>query len=354
VGFKLSIILAAALASSAFAQEPTPTPAAMDMGGSVMGEGPHLTMRGFSNVDLGIHEEGKPTTFALGQFDLLITSPLSDDITLLAETAVEFEEDEQGLDVERVQIKWAPSALFSVSAGRMHTPLGYWNQTFHHGTWFQTTERRPEMYLFEDDGGILPIHGVGIELAGTWHTSGLDFKYNASVLNGRGPDPEHVVHVQDASNNKAFSLWLAVAPASGLEIGGSGYFDRIPPDGVARTDTLREQIFTAYGAYVHSGIELIVEGSHMDHDPPDGAKLGTTAFYGQASWKHGRCRPYYRFDLVDVADGDTYLPAKDLRIHTAGLRVDASAWVALKAEYHLLRRHEEDTHAARLQAAFTF
>jgi hypothetical protein len=321
-----------------------------------MVDAPHLTMHGFSNVDFAIHEEGQPSTFALGQFDLVITSPLSDDINFLSEMAVEFEQHETSLDVERVQIRWAPSALFSLSAGRMHTPFGYWNQTFHHGTWFQTTERRPEMYLFEDDGGVLPIHGVGIEAAGTWHTRSVDLKYNGSLLNGRGATSDQVVHVQDASNHKAVSLWLAVAPAGtpGLEIGGSGYFDQIPPDGTLRTDDLREQIFTAYAAYVHSGVELIAEGSQIGHKQANGTTFDTKALYAQASIKRGRCRPYYRFDLVDVADGDPYLPAKDVRIHTVGLRVDASNWIALKGEYHLLREHGEDIHAARFQAAFTF
>src|SRR4051812_47864181 len=59
---------------------PSPTPVA-DMPGHVMADSPHLTMRGFSNIDYAIHEEGEPQTFALGQFDLLITSPLSDSIT---------------------------------------------------------------------------------------------------------------------------------------------------------------------------------------------------------------------------------------------------------------------------------
>jgi hypothetical protein len=49
----------------------------------------------------------------------------------------------------------------------MHTPLGYWNQYYHHGAWFQATATRPEMYLFEDDGGILPVHEIGIEASGT-------------------------------------------------------------------------------------------------------------------------------------------------------------------------------------------
>jgi hypothetical protein len=346
--------LLAAAGSLALAQTPAPTPET-DMSGHAMGDAPHLTLRAFSNIDFAVHEEAEPTTFALGQVDLFFASALSPDISVLAEIAVEFEEHETGLDVERIQFKWSPSSLFSLAAGRMHTPLGYWNQTFHHGTWFQTTERRPSMYLFEDDGGILPIHGVGLEAAGVWHAPAVDLKYNLSLVNGRGASSEDVVHVQDATDAKAVNVWLALAPTElpGFEVGGSGYFDSIPPDGTVRTASMREHIVTGYVAYQHSGVELLAEGSRIQHRL-DANDFRTSAAYVQASWQHGRYRPYYRFDLVDVAADDPYLPHVDDRIHTLGLRVDASAWVALKGEYHLLRRAGETTHAARAQVAFTF
>src|SRR4029079_19473823 len=124
--------LTASLGLCAFAETPEPTPEAAPV--HRVADAPHLELRGFSNVDLAFHEEGQPTTFALGQFDLLISSALSDDISLLAELPVEIAEDEQWLDAQRVQVNWSPSTYFTLAAGRMHTPLGYWNQTFHHGT----------------------------------------------------------------------------------------------------------------------------------------------------------------------------------------------------------------------------
>lgn len=58
---------------------------------------------------------------------------------------------------------------------------------------------------------------------------------------------------------------------------------------------------------------------------------------------------------MDVADGDPFLPAKEVSLHTLGLRVDALAWAALKGEYRLTRpAGAEDVHSARLQVAFTF
>jgi hypothetical protein len=242
----------------------------------------------------------------------------------------------------------------------MHTPLGYWNQTFHHGAWFQTTAARPEMYLFEDEGGILPVHEIGVQAAGTFHLSAADVKYIAGVVNGRGRIPDEVTNVQDRNDGKAFNALLAAAPNAlhGLEVGATTYLDTIPgdPETPGREGEIRERIFGGYLAYLRSDLELLAEATHVSHrDERTGGEFGTWGLYAQGSWKLGRWRPYYRFDKVDVADGDPFLAPKDLSRHTVGLRFDPMPWVGLKGEYWLTRfRSIEDVHSGRLQAAFTF
>ena len=344
-------LLAALLAPSAFAQAP-PAPEAA----AAEPAGPRLTLRGFSNVDFAANEEGLPDTFALGQFDMFMTSALSSDLSVLAEVVFEFGEDNADvLDVERVQLKWAPSDLFSLTAGRMHTPLGYWNQTYHHGAWFQTTAGRPEMYLFEDDGGILPVHMVGLQASGTWHTSPAEWKYSVSLVNGRGRIPDEIPNAQDATDGKAVSLWAGVAPAAiaGLELGASGYLDTLPPDGEVRHEDVRERILGGYLVYQHSGVEILAEVSRIRHEWLD-QEYETWGYYAQGGVKLGHWTPYYRFDRVDVAEGDPFLSPLDVTVHTVGLRVDVQAWAALKAEYHHRRENAESVDSARFQAAFTF
>lgn len=56
--------------------------------------------------------------------------------------------------------------LRNIGVGKYHTALGYWNHTYHHGTWLQSSILRPEIYLFEFQGGILPDHSVGVEVFG--------------------------------------------------------------------------------------------------------------------------------------------------------------------------------------------
>jgi hypothetical protein len=318
--------------------------------------GPRLTLRAFSNIDYALHEEGLPDTFALGQFDTFMTSALSDDVSVLAEVVFEFGEDNTAvLDVERVQLKWTPSDLFSLTAGRMHTPLGYWNQTYHHGAWFQTTASRPEMYLFEDDGGILPVHMVGLQASGTWHTGAAELKYSLAVVNGRGRIPDDIPNAQDANGSKAVSLWAGVAPSAvpGLEFGASGYLDTLPPDGVARQEDLRERILGGYLVYQRHRVEVLAEVSRILHEG-QGQEYETWGYYAQGGLRAGRWMPYYRFDRVDVAEDDPFLAPLDVTLHTVGVRVEVQAWAALKAEYHHRRESGESIDSARFQAAFTF
>ena len=64
------------------AQEPTPTADELSVGS------PRLVIRGFTDINFLAHVEGRPTTFALGQFDLFMTSALSDNLSVLSEVVV--------------------------------------------------------------------------------------------------------------------------------------------------------------------------------------------------------------------------------------------------------------------------
>jgi hypothetical protein len=179
-------------------------------------------------------------------------------------------------------------------------------------------------------------------------------------VNGRGRIPDEVTNIQDRNDGKAVNALVALAPVAvkGLEFGAAAWLDHIPgnPDVPGREGEIREHIFGGYATLLRSDVELLAEVAHVQHrDEMTGGEFGTLGLYVQGSWKIGRWRPYYRFDKVDVADGDPFFAPKDVSTHTFGLRYDPMPWVALKSEYHFSRpRGEEDIHSVRFQAAFTF
>jgi hypothetical protein len=241
----------------------------------------------------------------------------------------------------------------------MHTPIGYWNHAYHHGTWLQTTIIRPEIFRY--DQAYVPIHSFGIELFGVKSFNSYDAEYALDILNGRGKTPTEVVRVQDYNNSKAVNLHLNLKPhfIEGLQLGASLYLDTIPPDPliVTRTGSIYERIVGGQAVYYHANVELLGELLSIYHDDDTSKKVyQTTGFYLQGGYKIGRFTPYYRFDFMNFTDGEPYFTVTDdLTKHTAGLRWDIATWNALKFEYCFTnRRHSNDVQAIAINSSFTF
>src|ERR1700730_2579879 len=131
-----------------------------------------IQWRGFGEVDYKVLNQRKPElgtygfvpgsqgNFYTGDFDLLLTSRITDKASVLAEI-VFGEEDAQkfGVDLERVLLKYDYNDHLKMSFGRYHTGIGYYN--FNSGSWLQTTADRPLIMEFSNDGGLLPTQAVG-------------------------------------------------------------------------------------------------------------------------------------------------------------------------------------------------
>src|SRR6202521_188685 len=115
-----------------------------------------IQWRGFGEVDYKVLNQRTPElgtygfvpgshgNFYTGDFDLLLTSRLTDKASVLAEI-VFGEEDAQkfGVDLERVLLKYDYNDHLKLSFGRYHTGIGYYNTAFHSGSWLQITADRP-------------------------------------------------------------------------------------------------------------------------------------------------------------------------------------------------------------------
>jgi len=121
--------------------------------------------------------------------NLLITSKISDRLSMLTEAVVEADSatNQFGIELERMLLNYDDSDYFKVGFGRYHTAIGYYNTAHHHSSWMQTAVDRPFLFSFEDRGGILPIHNVGITTTGRIPSGPLGLHYVAEVGNGRAP-----------------------------------------------------------------------------------------------------------------------------------------------------------------------
>ena len=376
-------LLAAAAAADDSAVRVRPDPqaqAAHEEHGAIEGmpsDSPDLQVRLFG--DLGFHlgdQAGETRSFSLGQLDGFFASRLSDTLSALSEVAFRSagagaqqvgrvgDSNTFSLSLERLLLQYSSSDYLRIAAGRYHTAIGYYNTAYHHGTWFQTATGRPFLFSFERDGGPLPSHNVGVTVSGRIPSGRLGLRYVLEVGNGRAYHvTEAVQNAVDADNDKAVNLALLARPgwASGLQLGGSFYFDRLSPPDTAR---LSQQIAAFYAVYHGGGLELLNELVLIRHSPlGTSQRFDTTGFYVQASRDIGRLRPYVRYQSFDAAAGDPILGQVGRRRGPSlGVRFDPSEFVALKLQYDRTSsrtRRASDTvddvvNGLMAQAAFTF
>lgn len=63
-------------------------------------------------------------------------------LRVLAEVDIAREVD---AEIERLQAGWLLGSETTAWIGRFHTPLGYWNTRYHHGSYLQTAATRPDI-----------------------------------------------------------------------------------------------------------------------------------------------------------------------------------------------------------------
>lgn len=330
-------------------------------GGGVLGI-PGMQIRGFGDVTFRTSDiKGQTSTFALSQLNLFVTSRLTDKMNVLSEIGIEMQQDNSiGLDLERVLLQYAVSDYFNLNVGRYHTAIGYYNTAFHHGTWFQTAIGRPFLFTFEDAGGILPIHNVGISVNGRVPSGKLGLSYVAELGNGRTSRNRQLRPVQntvDENNGKAFNFGLISRPrwVPGLQMGFSVYRDRLTPERLPKID---QTIWAAHVVYQTPSFEFLNEAAVVRHTPVNtNQTINLPGFYTQISQRlFNKVRPYFRYEYLNV-------PARDLIYGdigrrngpTLGVRYELGEFTAFKLQYARSARHGQDpSNTLRMQMAFTF
>jgi hypothetical protein len=332
------------------------------------GGGPALKIRGFFDFNFGLGTDANAlifplpqtsrSTFQAGELDLFLSSKLSQHWSFVSEIILGSDiTNTWGLDIERYQLTYRPSPYFEISGGRYHTAIGYYNTAFHHGNWFATATGRPFMYFFEDSGGLLPVHGVGLTTTGLVPGTGsLGLHWIAEVANGRSSDPA-AAPVQNFSSDRTskalnFATYVKPAWAPGLQVGGSFMENRLYPFG----NRVNQHVSSAYAVYNNVGWEIMVESVLLTNQLQGGREYRTPLSYGQVSHKFGIYRPYFRYQYVRSPEGDP------VNVYTGrymgpsvGIRADVSDYAAIKLQYNRLNQAGLPAANGLLsQIAFTF
>ena len=292
---------------------------------------------------------GTEDGFSAAKLDLFATTTV-DRWLFLAETMFEAgDENSFALDVERVEIGYLYRNWLRVLVGRFHSAIGYYNDAFHHGTYFMVPAERPTMVEFEDGGGLIPAHNVGIHVDGRFAIGDDHVHYDVELANGRAADPLEIQNNHDTNRPKSVNLRLRYEPAGsldGLVVGANLYFDGIP-GGPPPTDTgevtavghgrLHEWIVGAHAAYFEHDLHFVTEAVMVQHTELEtGARVRTYAAFGEVGRAFDKVTPYARYEWTRFPrEGDTfYAKTADDSYQTASLGVKhaTSDNIALKAQ----------------------
>jgi hypothetical protein len=325
-----------------------------------------LQFRGFSDVGFSDSDtKGAHSTFATGAFNLFMTSRLSDKFGVLAELIFEFDPTNTiHTDLERMELHYTANDYFNLTAGRFHSSIGYYNTAYHHASWLYNTVNRPFLFAFEDQGGILPTHNVGLSATGMIPSGPLGLHYIAEMGNGRTSHSvsdavaEQVQVAQDENSRKSWNFGAFSRPSAvqGLQTGFSVYGDRLYPTALPK---IGQTIWDAYLSYHPSGFEFTGEALMLRH-----ALLGSDRVYHipgfyaiLAKNVGGGVRPYFSYEYLNVPRNEPLFGTSIGLRHgpSTGVRWDFSDFAALKVEYYrLMRRGIADVNGIRSQLTFTF
>ncbi|WP_426061825.1 hypothetical protein [Hymenobacter sp. B1770] len=300
-----------------------------------------IQIRGFVDA-LTYYQNGK-VNFGLGEQDLFITSEITERLSFLGETVFKFSlasPTNFDISVERIILKYNYAGNHSVLLGKHHTPVNYWNDTYHHGRVFFPTIDRPLLFA----KGIIPLHTTGASLQGQ-NLGGIRFGYDAMVGNGIGSGD-----VADNNPVKSVTLAVHIKPTDGMRLGASLYHDAISKGStmhhhagggvmpVALT-RINQDIVTGSISYNDSisskKFELLAESSMVSSQSDSLGMQRAVASYVYAGLRlTEKFIPYVRFDDIRfTSNREVYFVSTNTQSIVAGLRYELSYLAVLKLEY---------------------
>ncbi len=332
-----------------------------------------IRWRGFGEVNYKVLDQRQPElgtlgfvpgsagNFYTGDFDLFLTSKITDKASILAEIVIG-EGDAQHFDVElaRALLKYDYNDHLRLSAGRYHTGISFYNTAFHSGRWLQTTVDRPLVVEFANDGGLLPTQAVGLSVTGEIPSGKLGLNYIAEYGSSDTIRPDSDggdTFDENNGNHVIFGFFLRPEAIPGLQLGASFYHDRISDFLNGPSVRLGQTIVNGHVVYVGHGLELLNEAFLIRNTfEQGGPTYNMPAFYTQFSKRFGKVRPFFRYQYANTNPNSSYHDDILLRHGPSfGARYDFNENIAFKTQLdHTIRKGKQDLNGLQMQLSFAF
>lgn len=187
---------------------------------------PKTEFRGFGHIEYSLDfvNPNKPDSyFILGEHDLFVQSKITKRFSYLGEFIVKYNGASATKflpSIERTLVKYAYLNNHSVIFGKIHTPLNYWNDSYHHGRVFYPVISRPSMF-----SAFVPIHTIGVQAQGQ-NIGKWNFGYDVVIGNGIASSD-----IFDSNSSPGFAAAIHIKPVEGMRIGVSHYYNHMDENG---------------------------------------------------------------------------------------------------------------------------
>lgn len=328
---------------------------------------------GFGHLEfyLDRDEDGRHASFAIGEHDFFVTSSLSDKITFIGEYVIRFNGKSATNflpSIERSLVKFNYVNNHSIIVGKVHTPVNYWNDVYHHGRVFFPVIDRPMSFSY-----FVPLHTLGLQFQGQ-NLGKLNFGYDFMV--GNGISSTDVYH---DSVVPSFTGSVHIRPKEGMRIGLSYYWDdlheNVPgvhsghntsiviPDAQKYQGPVKFRLASFSFASFREKFEFLNEtGFNTSNTDSTGTAKNFSQYVYAGLNVTEKSTPYFVFDYIDVADNDIHVyPLEKMKI-ALGYRYSFNYLLNLKVQLEKTWEFEHfgHEHAAsygpflRVQLAYGF
>ena len=308
-------------------------------------------IRGF--IELDASYANKKMNFGFGEQDLFITSQINDRFSFLGETVFKYTPStptEFSVSIERAIAKYNYYGNNNLLLGKQHTPINFWNDTYHHGRVFYPTIERPLLFPAE----FIPLHTTGIAAEG--HDLGnIHFGYNLLIGNGLGsPD------VANSDTRVSVTAAVHIKPVENLKLGVSYYNDQISPNAEVNGKIIpvqvNQQLFTGSISYFGRKFEVLTEGTlALDRTDSTGIQHDWASYFYAGYKITDKLVPYIRLDNLQYGSGEVYYNKNNTKAFLIGVRYYVDYLLVLKLEYQHLDTQLQGKHdAVTFQLALGF
>ncbi|MHB8473694.1 MAG: DUF948 domain-containing protein [Gammaproteobacteria bacterium] len=313
-----------------------------------------LPLHGFVDVGMGYSNKlpnyagGRPNGFTIGSFDMYLTPRLGDHVKSLIEANIERSDaGDVNIDLERLQVGYVFGDSITAWLGRFHTPYGAWNTAYHHGAQIQTSIMRPRFIAFEDQGGILPAHTVGLWATGNTPAGAGKMTYDVFLGNGSRikDDTLDMNNAKDDNRNTAVGFnagYKFGATLSGLKIGVHGLSEEVDAYNTSTDTRVSRTQLNMYGGYTtYDENDWDVIGEYYSFHNKDlrggtGTHSSWAGFLQVGRLMLDRWTPYVRYEKAVLDQSDNYFATqfsgRSYARGALGVRYDIEAKSALKFE----------------------